>query len=86
MSKHCSCKIEPALFARSIIVMAGELTEYGEEVGSIKAQLNRASRRLGLPVDACWRARHLRAGPRSAIKIRRAARNIIPFADNPVRR
>jgi len=80
MSKQCSFLFERDLFlaaaARRIVVEAGEATETGEEVGSIKAQLNRASRRLDLSIGECLRARHGRAGPRAFIKIKRAANKI----------
>ncbi len=51
------------LEAQRIVVWAGELSEFGEPVGGIGTQLNRAARLLQLHPGVVWRARYKRAGP-----------------------
>lgn len=68
MSEHELCSPETAqaslvLVAREIVLWAGSLTEDGEEIGGIGAQLNRASRLLRLHYGVVWRAYQRRAGP-----------------------
>ena len=51
------------LEARRIILWAGQLTNAGEEIGGIGAQLNRAAELLQLHHGIVWRAYQRRSGP-----------------------
>lgn len=63
--------------ARRIVVWAGSLTEPGEEIGGIGAQLRRAANRLQLREGTIWRAYQRRAGPDSFAQLCEARNRLL---------